>query len=199
VREILADCGLPAARLGELGEQVGLIEAEARRLRDLVEGVMDLARPTPRPLSRVTAARLVRAVAAFHQTRAEHAGVRLAVAAPEGLTLVVDEADISRALDNLVRNALDVAPPGTAVEVVARSEAGGVVLEVADQGPGFPPEARAQVFTPFFTTKARGFGLGLCMVGAAADRAGGRVEIRDNIPKGARVALCLPATASEGA
>ena len=56
------------------------------------------------------------------------------------------------------------------------------------------PETRGQLFTPFFTTKARGFGLGLCQVAAAADRAGGKVEIQDNVPSGARVILRLPAS-----
>jgi C4-dicarboxylate-specific signal transduction histidine kinase len=65
-------------------------------------------------------------------------------------------------------------------------------LEVRDEGPGFPAADRERLFTPFFTTKPRGFGLGLCQVAAAADRAGGSVEISDNIPRGARVTLRLP-------
>lgn len=199
VRLALEGAGIARETLEDVLEQVGLIEAESKRLRDLVEGVMDLARPAPRPQQRLQAAQLLRNVAALHQSRAEQSGVGLSVEAPEELAIVVDEADLLRALDNLVRNALDVAPRGSIVRLCARAaEGGGTLLEVCDQGPGFAPESRAQLFRPFFTTKARGFGLGLCQVAAAADRAGGTVEIRDNIPSGARVVLRLPAL-TEGA
>jgi signal transduction histidine kinase len=194
VRLALAEAKLRKDILEDVFEQVGLIEAESKRLRDLVEGVMDLARPAPRPRMRMRAQQLLRDVAVLHTTRARDAGVTLSVVAPDALELQGDEADLSRALDNLVRNALDVAPRGSTVSVTARPlDARSVTIEVADQGPGFPPESRSQVFTPFFTTKARGFGLGLCTVAAAADRAGGTVEILDNIPSGARVILRLPA------
>jgi C4-dicarboxylate-specific signal transduction histidine kinase len=158
---------------------------------------MDLARPTPRPRHRTAVRALLGNVAMLHATRASQAGVVLRTDAPEDLQVVVDEGDLSRALDNLVRNALDVSTAGGEVVLAARrvaTDAGDALdIAVTDQGPGFPADARAQAFTPFFTTKARGFGLGLCMVAAAADRAGGRVEIQDNIPRGARVVLHLPA------
>jgi signal transduction histidine kinase len=193
LRALLPEGALPPAALADAREQLELIDAESRRLRDLVEGVMDLARPAPRPSWRVLAGSLLRNAAALHATRAQQAGVQLAVDAPEALPLWIDEADVSRALDNQIRNALDVSVHGSTILLSARVQQGRwIALEVADHGPGFPPEARAQAFRPFFTTKARGFGLGLCQVAAAADRAGGRVEVEDNQPTGARVILRLP-------
>lgn len=193
LRAALREAALPPSLQGDVMEQIALIDAEVRRLRDLVEGVMDLARPAPRPKVRVSAAQLLRNAAGYHTHRAEQAGVRMEIHAPMDLVLLVDEGDISRALDNLVRNALDAAPAGTVVRLSAHAQhRPWVALEVADEGPGFSPEARARAFTPFITTKVRGFGLGLCQVAAAADRAGGRVEIQDNHPSGARVILHLP-------
>ena len=199
MRTALAESGLATAALEDVLEQLGLVEAESKRLRDLVEGVMDLARPAPRPKSAIGAKLFVQSVIALNSTRAEKAGVTLAWDVPEGLVFLIDEGDLSRALDNLVRNALDVAPPGSTVHVsVSASPQRIASIEVSDEGPGIPAGDRTRLFTPFFTTKARGFGLGLCQVAAAADRAGGSVDISDNIPRGARVVLRLP-LATEGA
>ncbi len=198
VRSALQDAGLAGEPLRDVLEQVSLIDAESRRLRDLVEGVMDLARPSPRPKFRITAWQFVREVVGLNSARAEQAGVKVDFDVTEGLSFVADEADLSRALDNLVRNAIEVAPRGTSVRVTAASTAGCIVFAVSDEGPGFSEADRVRAFTPFFTTKPRGFGLGLCMVAAAADRAGGSVEIQDIIPRGARVVLTVP-TEKEGA
>ncbi|MEI8254772.1 MAG: ATP-binding protein [Deltaproteobacteria bacterium] len=192
VRSALEGAGLPDAVLQDVMEQVSLIDAESRRLRDLVEGVMDLARPSPRPKFGIAARQFVREIVRLNLSRAEQAGVTLDFEVTEGLGFVADEADLSRALDNLVRNAIEVAPRGTGVRVMGTLEPGWVVLAVTDEGPGFSADDRARAFTPFFTTKARGFGLGLCMVAAAADRAGGSVEIRDSIPRGTCVVLRVP-------
>jgi len=180
----------PAAR--DALEQITLIEQESRRLRDLVEGVLDLARPTPRPARRLDVASMANTIVTLHQSAARAARVHVECVIEPGLVIVGDEGDLSRALDNLIRNALDAAPGGSTVHLRAANVENEWRIEVADEGPGFPAEERERVFQPFFTTKPRGFGLGLCQVAAAADRAGGSVEIHDNIPRGARMVLRLP-------
>jgi len=186
------------AEVGDVLEQIAVIEAEARRLRDLVEGVLDLARPEQRPPQRVEIRKLIRDIELLHNRAFVQGGVRLETDIFEGRDLFVDERDVSRALDNLVRNALDVSPKGGLVRISSGDHEKGkkdslLFLEVSDEGPGFSEEAKTALFRPFFTTKANGFGLGLCQVAAAADRAGGMVVVKDNAPTGARVRLCLPA------
>lgn len=199
LREILVASSLEPAVRDEVLEQLGLVEAESTRLRELVEGVMDLARPGPRPPRNVGVSELLQRVAALHASRAEKSAVSLRIDADRALLLCVDDADLTRALDNLLRNALDVAPEQSEVRLEARvHDDGRVRVEVSDRGPGFSAEARARAFRPFFTTKARGFGLGLCTVAAAAERAGGEVQIEDNAPSGARVVLYLPPGGAPG-
>lgn len=194
LRDALGAVALEKRVREDVFEQLGLVEAEAARLKDLVEGVMDLARPSPRPKNQRAVLELFEHVKALHKTRAEKAGVEVTLEGDRALSVQADEADLTRALDNLLRNALDVSNPGDAVslgvERVGRTEQ--LRLWVADLGPGVAPEHRERLFEPFFTTKARGFGLGLCQVAAAAERAGGRVEVSDNQPRGTRVLMYLP-------
>jgi len=67
-----------------------------------------------------------------------------------------------------------------------------VLLEVEDRGPGLDPAQREQVFTPYFTTRPGGTGLGLPIVSAIAADHGGRVELESEPGQGARFALRLP-------
>jgi signal transduction histidine kinase len=62
---------------------------------------------------------------------------------------------------------------------------------VVDLGPGVPPEARADVFRPFFTTKQKGTGLGLALVKKAAEAHGGAITLDDTPGGGATFVLTL--------
>lgn len=68
---------------------------------------------------------------------------------------------ITRALDNVLRNAIEVSSPDTEVRVTLASSEGEATVDVADHGPGVPPERTSELFEPFFTTKPDGTGLGL--------------------------------------
>jgi two-component system sensor histidine kinase PilS (NtrC family) len=74
---------------------------------------------------------------------------------------------------------------------------GGAVLAVADDGPGIAPAARARIFTPFFTTKPRGTGLGLAVVQRIVDAHGGSVGLDSTPGLGARFTVRLPAPRSD--
>jgi signal transduction histidine kinase len=80
----------------------------------------------------------------------------------------VDADGISRALDNLLRNAVEASPTGAHVDVLVRGDAGGARVVVADRGKGVPEDRVAELFEPFFTTKPGGTGLGLPLARAVA-------------------------------
>ncbi|MGQ0545330.1 MAG: two-component system sensor histidine kinase NtrB [Betaproteobacteria bacterium] len=99
---------------------------------------------------------------------------RFAVEAPPGLWVHFDREHLRQVLWNLLRNAVRYASgaPGS-VRIVARGDADGVELGVLDDGPGVPAAGQAQLFEPFFTTEAKGTGLGLYLARelCAANRA----------------------------
>lgn len=133
--------------------------------------------------------------------------VRRSVAsAPEGLAVeaegefgvvVGDEALLRRAFGNLLQNAADAgrdAGRSVSVRITARRSGTGrhVQVDVDDDGPGIPPERRREVFAPFFTTRAKGTGLGLALVQRTLADLGGSVEVADGTRGGACFRIRLP-------
>ena len=111
--------------------------------------------------------------------------------------VLADEGLLRRAFGNLLQNAADVAAEEgrlVSVRITGRRVAGGgaLQLDVADDGPGIPPERRAQVFVPFFTTRARGTGLGLALVQRTIVDLGGTIEVGDAPGGGAAFRIRLP-------
>jgi signal transduction histidine kinase len=92
-----------------------------------------------------------------------------------GAVATVDPGRLARAVDNLLRNAVEASPEGDVVNVEVRAEADQIRLQVLDRGAGFPTDQSGELFEPFFTTKADGTGLGLAISRAIAQAHGGEV------------------------
>jgi two-component system sensor histidine kinase AtoS len=115
---------------------------------------------------------------------------------------VADRGELRAALVDLLVNALEAlhdAPAGRAarLRVGVRAVAGGgggrdVVFEVADSGPGVPPELVERIFYPFFTTKPQGSGIGLAHARKVALQHGGSLELATPPGGGASFRLRLP-------
>jgi len=79
--------------------------------------------------------------------------------------LDMDEAQMEQALINVLKNAVEALPPeGGTITIRSGQSAAGAFIEIEDSGPGIPEEARPHLFTPFFTTKQNGQGIGLTMI-----------------------------------
>jgi signal transduction histidine kinase len=91
------------------------------------------------------------------------------------VVVAVDAESLARAIDNLLRNAVEASPAGGAVEARVARTADGVELRVEDRGRGIEPARASELFEPFFTTKAEGTGLGLAISRAIARAHGGEV------------------------
>src|SRR5881296_743785 len=108
-----------------------------------------------------------------------------------------DASELQQMLLNLLINAeqalVTVEPPRT-ITVRTRADESEAVLEIADSGPGIPPEIRAKIFDPFFTTKAEGVGtgLGLSICYGIAREHGGRIWLESEPGSGARFFVALP-------
>lgn len=116
---------------------------------------------------------------------------------PGPLVISGDPVLVRRICENLVDNALRYGPPASVVSVRCRSHRGGVQFEVADRGPGVPPEQRERIFEPWDRAGAgegehanRGLGLSFCRL--AAEAQGGRIEVVEAGP-GAVFRVWLPA------
>ncbi|MBI4516927.1 MAG: HAMP domain-containing histidine kinase [Deltaproteobacteria bacterium] len=96
------------------------------------------------------------------------------------ITLTVDKLKIKQALVNIIRNAIEVSPPASAVVVRSALGGGNVEVTVSDRGPGVAEADREAIFAPFFTTKEQGTGLGLAIARQFAEAHGGRAWAEAN-------------------
>jgi signal transduction histidine kinase len=112
-----------------------------------------------------------------------------------------DQKNISRCIMNIVGNAIDATPDGggKTIEIRTRTEPGGpngtdwVVVEIADQGTGIPPEAREKVFDLMFSTKgSKGTGLGLALTRKIVEEHSGNVTFETEMGKGTTFSIRLP-------
>ena len=175
------------------------IERETARLLRVVGDFLRYARPTTPDLQELDLGRLVEEAAADFRAEADPARVSVIV---QGTfpPLYADETLLKQALLNLLRNAAEATrqePPGPPRAIVVRGrestgEQGLVGIEVEDDGPGISPEDRLHIFTPFYTTKDEGTGLGLPLVQKVAALHDGSVEALARPGGGTRMVLLLP-------
>lgn len=152
-----------------------------------------LGRSEPQP-TRMSA--LMRdAIGFFSQSVGSAPEVKLHAPAEE-VVLRVDPVLMRHAMFNLIHNAAQADPAGPIdVSLMAEaSEAGaGWAIAVSDHGPGMTPEVQKHLFTPFFSTRSGGTGLGLSVAQQIAAQHGGRLRAENNPEGGARFVIWLPA------
>ncbi len=191
---------------GAAAEYLALILRETKRVDALVGKMLDLSRPPNLRKNRVSPAEILHDLAleahAFAKARGQEVEVveRYDPAAPR---LDADRARLFEALANLVKNAVEAVPaPGGRIELTAfveaalrRRDAGGRAhslfrFAVRDNGPGLG-SGRDRLFTPFFTTKANGTGLGLVLARRTVEAHGGMLSLKDLAP-GLEAQVLLP-------
>jgi two-component system nitrogen regulation sensor histidine kinase NtrY len=158
--------GLPASRQAELQEALGIAGSRLERLNSFMRGFADVVR-MPQPVKRpADVARLLDACVRLVQGQTDQpriVWVREGDGGPG--VLEIDEAQMEQALINVLKNAVEALPAeGGTIAIRSGQRAGIAFVEIEDSGPGIPDEARPHLFTPFFTTKQNGQGIGLTMV-----------------------------------
>jgi signal transduction histidine kinase len=117
-----------------------------------------------------------------------------------GAQVVCIAEELHQAISGLVQNAVDAVGEGGLVTVRSRVSGGSAVVEVEDDGPGIEPDHLAQIFTPFFTTKppGAGMGLGLCITQRVIEDAGGTIDVVSAPGEGTMFRVTLPVHAESG-
>ncbi|MCB0218697.1 MAG: HAMP domain-containing histidine kinase, partial [Chrysiogenetes bacterium] len=182
----------------EVAEDLGVMRAQLRRLRDMVQSILNLSRQTEgyeeEFLVTDAAADALEAIALQVkdlpriEVKRELAGV-----IPEARG---NRGQLSQVMVNLLWNAVQaLGEEGGTVVLRARDGNGEIVIDVADSGHGVPPEAREKIFEPFYTTKeaSHGTGLGLYLCKQIIERHGGRVEVGESDLGGALFRVVIPA------
>jgi nitrogen fixation/metabolism regulation signal transduction histidine kinase len=107
-------------------------------------------------------------------------------------TVNVDPEELRRAFVNILRNSLQAIEQKGTIEIQTSAGPNSIVISFVDDGPGVAPEVEAKLFTPNFSTKTDGMGLGLTIVKKTIEDAGGSITIGNIAGKGAGVTVRLP-------
>ena len=156
-------------------QALALVIAQVDRLDGLVRRLLTAAERDPPQWVETELAPFLEACAAAHREAARQRGLDVTVSAPADAA-AFDPAQIRRALDNLVANALQAAEVGPVALSAARLE-DRVVFAVADRGGGPPEAIRSTLFEPFVTGRPEGMGLGLSIVREIARAHGGTADV----------------------
>jgi len=180
---------------------VRLALQELERIGTTVEELLLLARlDEGLPLAReAVEVELVLREAALRGMLLGQGGNKIDVDAPEGLLVVADPDRLLQVVSNLTGNALRHGGDGVAVTLAARPAGAGVVIDVADTGPGIPAADLAHVFDRFYRGSAArrgapgGAGLGLAIVASLVEAMGGTVSVESEVGRGTTFSIVLPA------
>ncbi|TLY91921.1 MAG: sensor histidine kinase [Gammaproteobacteria bacterium] len=139
-----------------------------------------------------------------HELKTPLANIREGTELLMDVTLLADRGKIRLILENLVSNAVKYSPKGGTIHLRARATGAQLVLDVADNGPGIPPEERGHVFDAFYTGRAakttpvKGTGIGLSVVLEFVGAHGGTVQIVDGEFPGAHFRITMPIRVTSG-
>jgi signal transduction histidine kinase len=177
-----------------------VILEEISRLERIVSNLLGVARRTarlPRDQQPTALGPLFEDLQLLVGGRARAAQVTLEHDA-HGLQVQAPREALAQALLNVLLNAVRHAPPGSTVQLQARSSEGGTELLVRDAGPGIPPAERDRIFEPFHSL-ANGTGLGLSVVRSLARELGWTLRVGDAPGGGAEFTIRVPAKAPAAA
>ena len=172
--------------------RIDVLLRETERLESVVSDFVRFASGHALRLERTDLSQLAGELLDFLAPQAERARVTLARELHRPLPAVDADPNLLRqAVVNLLVNALQALPHGGEVAVRTREEGPWVKLEVADNGPGIPPEHLEKIFNLYFSTKPGGTGLGLPMVKKIVEEHRGTVDVQTQPGRGTAFTLCL--------
>jgi len=186
-REVRDGPGLP----GEVGFSLAEIRRETGHLQRVLEDFLSFAQPGSARLEPLDLAEIAQHAAA-DPALGERAGAEITIERKGRVVIDGDPQLLERALRNLLHNAVAAGREtgDRRVDVIVYTSPEGPAIEVADRGPGVPPELRERLFEPFATSRAEGVGLGLALARRIILLHGAKLEIRDR-PGGGTVARAL--------
>lgn len=188
-----------------LREYTEVMLREVERVNDIIEELMDLARPRPPQWSAVNLAKVLGDIVLLQ--REAHRGKKIEFQLeldPSIPPLRGDENLLSRLFLNLIKNAAEAIEKRGIITITSKvtqdlhlNRTNGrpvpmVVVEIRDNGKGIAPEILEQIFTPFYTTKIKGSGLGLATCQKIVSEHEGLLQVESVLGQGTRFSISLP-------
>jgi len=170
---------------------------ELNRINDLIESLLELARPPKMKYATIQPTELLRQVTDLYRDELEQANISLSIQEKGPLPEIrVDSEHLVRAFSNLVKNAKQAMPEGGTLTITAETDDEGLCLHFTDTGIGIDHLTLDNIFNPFFTTKDKGTGLGLAITHKIVQEHGGTILVSSTPGAGSTFTLTLPRASS---
>ncbi len=177
----------------KIAKHIKIIESEIQQANGIINEILTYSRQRELKPERVQLNTWLEELLSIYPF-APHITVEKALD-PANVPVDIDVVEMQQAVRNLIGNACEVMPAPKGGKLTIRTtmpEPGWVRIDVGDQGSGIPPDVLDKIFAPFFTTKARGTGLGLAVVRKVVDRHKGRVDAESTVGVGTTFRIYLP-------
>lgn len=193
LRQKLDAAGEGRGSLAGAQRHVEILAGEMDRLDRVVQTLADFTRPMELRMEELNLSDVVEAVVELTSGEMQAHQVEFFCRLEEGVVVRGDGELLRQALLNVVLNGMQAMPEGGVLRIAVRKENDSGIVEVRDQGEGIAPELMPRIFDLYFTTKAKGSGIGLAMTYRIVQMHGGGMEAASPAGSGAVLTMRLPA------
>ncbi len=185
---------LQAAQDDKNRHKLQIITEEVDRLEALLKELQAYYQPVALKAEKVDLRPLLASLQSLITENCHRTGIRLEFAIPrEPLPVLGDRDKLAQVFLNLAKNAVEAMPDGGTLRIQAGRRKGRAEVIIADTGCGIPEADKGKIFSPFYTTKKQGSGLGLSLSKRIVEEHhGGRLECRSEAGKGSVFTVSLP-------
>jgi signal transduction histidine kinase len=175
---------------------------EVERISSLITELLDFSRPSEPQLREENINEIIDKMITLITTETKKKNLRITKQFGENLPLIqVDKDQIKQVFLNILLNAVQATPENGEILIASRSFAKNpeetlLQIEIRDTGPGIPPQELEHIFTPFYTTKTQGSGLGLSISHQIVEEHHGYIEVQSQIGSGTAFTVNLPLNAN---
>jgi signal transduction histidine kinase len=171
-----------------LEEILKRIENEINYMNKIVKDLQDYSKPITPKYGRIRLTQIIERILS-QIVPPEKIVVRKNIYVEE---IVCDEMLLERVLYNIILNAVQAMPEGGTLTITGEKSDGNIILSVEDTGVGIPENILPKLFTPFFTTKAKGQGLGLAICKRFIEVLNGKIDVASEVGKGSKFTITIP-------
>jgi len=183
----------PASNAQEFHELAQLVHGEVQRINKTVSDFLKFSRPEPLHPEKFQLSTLLRQLAQQYDSLLSEYNIQLEINTSWAGEVYWDQSQIRQVLMNLIQNGIDAIGSDGKIAISSKlAKEGEVEISVKDNGPGIPPDTRNRIFNLYFTTKAKGTGIGLSIVQRIIYDHEGIISVDSKVGFGTTFHITLP-------
>lgn len=172
-----------------------IVVNEISRLEGILDEMLNFAKPLCLKMQRASIKTIIESCLEIMDVRIREKEIDVRKKYSHRGPLMVDKEKMEQAVINVLINSIDALPRAGTIEITTKmlsAHGGSVKVDISDNGPGISSEDLPYVFDPFYSSKKKGTGLGLCNVKKIMEAHGGHAGVTQRRPSGTVVTLTLP-------